>query len=153
MTEVGAGAMQVFLDRFAAALPGRTHAALLLDGAGWHTAGEIVVPANVSLTFLPPALQPEPQPGRTDLALPARALPLAAPLRRSRRHPRRLLRRLEPPHRRARPHRLPDRLSRSAIGQDFMSQVSRPGARTVGAHTQGDRRLEQIAEERHRSGA
>jgi DDE superfamily endonuclease len=54
MTEVGAGAMQVFLDRFAATLPGRTHAALLLDGAGWHTAGEIVVPANVSLIFLPP---------------------------------------------------------------------------------------------------
>ena len=54
MTEVGAGAMQVFLDRFAAALPERAHAALLLDGAGWHTAGEIVMPANVSLTFLPP---------------------------------------------------------------------------------------------------
>ncbi len=48
MTEVGAEAMQVFLDRFAATLPQRTHAALLLDGAGWHTAGDIVVPTNVS---------------------------------------------------------------------------------------------------------
>lgn len=46
--------MQVFLDRFAATLPRRVHAALMLDGAGWHTAGEIVVPANVSLIFLPP---------------------------------------------------------------------------------------------------
>ncbi len=54
MTEVGAEAMQVFLDRFAATLPQRTHAALLLDGAGWHTAGDIIVPTNVSLIFLPP---------------------------------------------------------------------------------------------------
>ena len=36
--------MQVFLDRFAASLPTKTHAALLLDGAGWHTAVAIVVP-------------------------------------------------------------------------------------------------------------
>ena len=54
LPEVGAPAMQAFLDRFAATLPQRTHAALLLDGAGWHTAGEIVVPENVSLVFLPP---------------------------------------------------------------------------------------------------
>ncbi len=30
------------------------HAALLLDGAGWHIAADIAVPANVSLIFLPP---------------------------------------------------------------------------------------------------
>ena len=54
MTEVGAAAMQVFLDHFAATLPAGTHAALMLDGAGWHTAGEIIVPTNVSLLFLPP---------------------------------------------------------------------------------------------------
>jgi transposase len=30
------------------------HAALLLDGAGWHTARAIAVPDNVSLIFLPP---------------------------------------------------------------------------------------------------
>lgn len=54
LTEVGAAAMQVFLDRFAAALPTAVDAALLLDGAGWHTAGEMIVPANVSLVFLPP---------------------------------------------------------------------------------------------------
>ncbi len=54
LTEVGADAMQVFLDRFAATLPERTHVALLLDGAGWHTAGDIAVPENLSLIFLPP---------------------------------------------------------------------------------------------------
>ena len=54
LTEVGAAAVQAFLDRFAAALPKEVHAALLLDGAGWHTAGDIAVPANVSLVFLPP---------------------------------------------------------------------------------------------------
>ncbi len=54
MTEVGAAAMQAFLDRFAATLPGGVHAAMLLDGAGWHVAGDIVAPENVSLIFLPP---------------------------------------------------------------------------------------------------
>ena len=54
LTEVGTVATQAFLDRFAATLPERVHAALLLDGAGWHTAGDLAVPANVSLIFLPP---------------------------------------------------------------------------------------------------
>lgn len=54
LTEVGTAATQAFLDRFAASLPKRVHAALLLDGAGWHTAGALAVPANVSLLFLPP---------------------------------------------------------------------------------------------------
>jgi hypothetical protein len=53
-TEVGAAATQAFLDAFAAALPAGVHAALLLDGAGWHTARAIAVPGNVSLVFLPP---------------------------------------------------------------------------------------------------
>ena len=30
------------------------HAALLLDGAGWHIAAGIAVPTNVSMIFLPP---------------------------------------------------------------------------------------------------
>ncbi|WP_408902519.1 hypothetical protein [Teichococcus vastitatis] len=49
LTEVGTAAMQAFLDRFAATLPKRVHAALLLDGAGWHIAGHLAVPDNVSL--------------------------------------------------------------------------------------------------------
>ena len=52
--EVSAAAMQAFLDGFAATLPEKVHAALLLDGAGWHIAQDITVPANVSLVFLPP---------------------------------------------------------------------------------------------------
>lgn len=54
MPEVSAAAMQAFLDGFAAALPQGAHAALLLDGAGWHIADNITVPAKVSLIFLPP---------------------------------------------------------------------------------------------------
>ena len=54
LAETSAEAMQAFLDRFAAGLPERVHAALLLDGAGWHVAADIAVPANVSLVFLPP---------------------------------------------------------------------------------------------------
>ncbi len=54
MSEVSAEAMQAFLDRFAATLPERVHAALLLDGAGWHIAADITVPSNISLIFLPP---------------------------------------------------------------------------------------------------
>jgi transposase len=54
LTEVSAAAMQVFLDRFAATLPQGVHVALLLDGAGWHTAKDIAVPANLSLVYLPP---------------------------------------------------------------------------------------------------
>ena len=46
--------MQAFLDGFAATLPQGVHAALLLDGAGWHIAEDITVPTNVSLIFLPP---------------------------------------------------------------------------------------------------
>ena len=54
LPEVGAAAMQVFLDRFAASLPKGVHVALLLDGAGWHTAGDIAVPSNISFVYLPP---------------------------------------------------------------------------------------------------
>jgi len=46
--------MRASLDRFAAAPPEGAHAALPLDGAGWHTAGDIAAPANVSLVSLPP---------------------------------------------------------------------------------------------------
>jgi transposase len=53
-TEVGTATTQAFLDAFGASLPKGVHAALLLDGAGWHTARDIVVPDNVSLVFLPP---------------------------------------------------------------------------------------------------
>lgn len=50
--------MQIFLDAFAASLPARVHAVLVLDKAGWHVTGRLAIPANVSLVNLP-AYSPE----------------------------------------------------------------------------------------------
>ena len=75
-TEGGAAAIGAFLNHFAAVLPEGVHAALRLDGAGWHAAGEIVVPANVSPVFLPP-YSPKLNPaGRLWLSLRERFLSL-----------------------------------------------------------------------------
>ena len=46
--------MNLFLAEFAAGLPEDGHAVLVLDGAGWHSAHALVVPANVTLVPLPP---------------------------------------------------------------------------------------------------
>ena len=46
--------MNLFLAEFAAGLPEDVHAVLVLDGAGWHGAHALVVPANVTLVPLPP---------------------------------------------------------------------------------------------------
>jgi transposase len=60
---VGAEAMPLALAAFAAdeRIDAAHRAVLALDGAGWHTAGALVVPDGVDLVFLPPA-SPEPQP-------------------------------------------------------------------------------------------
>ena len=47
-------AMNAFLKLFSAELPRGVHAALVLDRAGWHTAGALRVPENVTLIHLPP---------------------------------------------------------------------------------------------------
>ena len=47
--------MAVFLAQFAHELAPGTHAALLLDQAGWHTAHQLTVPANITLVPLPAA--------------------------------------------------------------------------------------------------
>ena len=49
-----AATMSLFLAELAAGLPGDVHAVLVLDGAGWHGARALVVPANVTLVPLPP---------------------------------------------------------------------------------------------------
>ena len=54
LPHVSTAAMNVFLARFAATLGGGEHAALVLDGAGWHTSNELRVPDNVTLVPLPP---------------------------------------------------------------------------------------------------
>lgn len=46
--------MQAFLDAFAATIADDEHVALVLDGAGWHGAKALRVPANVTLVPLPP---------------------------------------------------------------------------------------------------
>jgi transposase len=47
-------AMNRFLAEFGRRLPDGVHAALVLDGAGWHGAKALEVPANVTLVPLPP---------------------------------------------------------------------------------------------------
>jgi DDE superfamily endonuclease len=51
---VTTAAMNLFLATFAAGLPADVHAALVVDGAGWHGSRGLVVPANVTLVPLPP---------------------------------------------------------------------------------------------------
>jgi transposase len=46
--------LNLFLEQFAKELPAGVHAVLIWDGAGYHTSGDLVVPANVSLIQLPP---------------------------------------------------------------------------------------------------
>jgi len=58
---VNAQMMQLFLDRFAATLAPDEHAVMVLDKAGWHGAGALSVPQNVTLVPLPsysPQLNP-----------------------------------------------------------------------------------------------
>ena len=54
-------AMQLHLDEIARRVARGAHAALLLDRAGWHTSGRLIVPKNLTLVFLPsraPELNP-----------------------------------------------------------------------------------------------
>ena len=54
-------AMQLHLDEISRTVARGAHAVLLLDRAGWHTSGQLVVPKNLTLVFLPsraPELNP-----------------------------------------------------------------------------------------------
>jgi hypothetical protein len=51
---VSTAAMDVFLAELARAVPAGTHAALVLDAAGWHISEDLSVPANLTLIHLPP---------------------------------------------------------------------------------------------------
>jgi DDE superfamily endonuclease len=46
-------AMQLHLEEIARRVARGAHAVLLLDRAGWHTTGRLVVPKNLTLVFLP----------------------------------------------------------------------------------------------------
>ena len=70
MRGVGAGlalpfadtdAMQLHLEEISRTVARKSHAVLLLDRAGWHTTGNLSVPKNITLIFLPsraPELNP-----------------------------------------------------------------------------------------------
>jgi transposase len=54
MTRLDTGAMNLFLAELSQAVAPDAHGIVLMDKAGWHTAGELRVPENLSLVFLPP---------------------------------------------------------------------------------------------------
>src|SRR3954468_17277883 len=58
LPEVSTAAMQVFLAELSRAVPAGTHAALVLDGAGWHVSDGLAVPANLT-PIHPPPYSPE----------------------------------------------------------------------------------------------
>jgi transposase len=52
--------MQIFLDEIALRYP-EDRIVMVLDGAGWHRAGDLIVPENIRLLYLPsysPELNP-----------------------------------------------------------------------------------------------
>jgi DDE superfamily endonuclease len=52
--EVSTAAMDLSLAELARAVPAGTHAALALDGAGWHVSDDLTVPADLTLIHPPP---------------------------------------------------------------------------------------------------
>ena len=50
----GCVAWRAFLAELSRAVPAGTHAALVLDGAGWHVSEDLSVPANLTLIHPPP---------------------------------------------------------------------------------------------------
>jgi DDE superfamily endonuclease len=54
MTRLDTAAMNLFLAELGQAVAPGAHGIVLMDKAGWHTSGELVVPENLSLVFLPP---------------------------------------------------------------------------------------------------
>ena len=72
--------MQHFLDEFAAERDADEHAVMVLDGAGWHDARALDVPANMTLVAL--RLFAGTQSRRAPLALPQGTISLPPPPRR-----------------------------------------------------------------------
>ena len=54
MTRLDTAAINLFLNELGQAVAPGAHGIVLMDKAGWHTAGDLVVPGNLSLVFLPP---------------------------------------------------------------------------------------------------
>jgi hypothetical protein len=92
-------AMNKHLQEISRMVDPGAHAVLMLDGAGWHTAGDLVVPDNITLLPLPPRARAEPS--RECLAVPPPELARQPGLCLLRRHRRPVLSRLEQPDRAA----------------------------------------------------
>ena len=54
LPEVNTHNMQVFIDEFAKTIKADEHVALFIDGAGWHSAGDLKFPHNITPFRLPP---------------------------------------------------------------------------------------------------
>jgi len=54
LTRLDTAAMNLFLAELSQAVAPGAHGVVLMDKAGWHTAGDLGVPQNLSLVFLPP---------------------------------------------------------------------------------------------------
>ena len=119
---VNTQAMQEFLNRFAETIMQAEHVALVLDQAGWHGSGALVVPDNITLVPLPP-YSPELNPVESVWLYPEGALSLASTAWRLRGHRRCRLSRLEPPRRRDRPDHPAGFLSLDTAGQDLGGAV------------------------------
>ena len=57
LTRLDTEAMNLFLAELSQAVAPGAHGVVLMDKAGGHTAGALVVPDNLSLVFLPPPVQ------------------------------------------------------------------------------------------------
>ena len=66
--------MQLHLDEISTELPAQVHAAMITDGAGWHRAQALRMPANITLIAIPPAT-PRMQSRRKTLAISQRQFP------------------------------------------------------------------------------
>jgi DDE superfamily endonuclease len=53
-SHISTEAMSCFLAELATTIPAGTHAAVVMDQAGWHVAGRLEVPTNITLVPLPP---------------------------------------------------------------------------------------------------
>ena len=54
MSKANTEAMNLLLEEVSRTVADGAHAAVLIDGAGWHVSGDLVVPDNISLVPLPP---------------------------------------------------------------------------------------------------
>lgn len=54
MTRANTEAMSLMLEEISRTVAPGAHAAVVIDGAGWHTSSDLVVPPNLTLVPLPP---------------------------------------------------------------------------------------------------